>query len=205
MNERRLLPDRRLSWTRKLRLDDQSIYLTVGHFDDGTPGELFIVLSRAGSTLRCALDQWARMFSTALQYGAPLTELVDMHLWVQAEPCGDVVGHPDIVRARSVFDLVARVMGLEYLGRTDLGNENVLPLAQPAASVPEVADPVVRDATFEELEKVAEGYRQMAQKRSQAVAKGYEGQACQQCGHFTLKRTGTCLTCQTCAATSGCT
>jgi ribonucleoside-diphosphate reductase alpha chain len=209
-NARRALPDRRKSWTQKLRLGDQTVYLTVGEYEDGTPGEIFIVLAKAGSTLRCALDQWARMFSGLLQQGRPLAKLVDMHLHVQCEPCGDVQGHPDIVRARSVFDLVARVLGLAYLGRTELANAGpvvLAPLPVVAAPVPPVlsvsAPATTEDPTPAELEQMADEYRQWANSRKQSAVSN-DGRVCVTCGSPDMIRAGSCYTCRACGSTSGC-
>jgi ribonucleoside-diphosphate reductase alpha chain len=199
-NARRPLPDRRRSWTQKVRLDGQTVYLTVGEYSDGTPGEIFIVLAKAGSSLRCALDQWARMFSTALQQGKPLSKLVDMHLHVHCEPCGAVEGHPDIVRARSVFDLVARVLGLAYLGRTELANGETLP--EPAAPVEAVQSPSVEPSAAE-LEEMAEGYRQWAGNQKKPAV-STDGTVCATCGSPDMMRAGSCYTCRSCGSTSGC-
>jgi ribonucleoside-diphosphate reductase alpha chain len=202
-NGRRALPDRRRSWTQKLRLGGQTVYLTVGEYDDGTPGEIFIVLAKAGSSMRCALDQWARMFSSNLQGGKPLSKLVDMHLHVHCEPCGAVEGHPDIVRARSVFDLVARVLGLNYLGRAELANAETSP--EPAPPATAHAPLPGEDISAAELEKMADGYRQWAGKRKQKQpAAATDGVVCATCGSPDMMRAGSCLTCRACGSTSGC-
>ncbi len=207
--KRRKLPDRRNSVTHKLHVGGQTVYLTIGLFEDGTPGEIFIVLARAGSSMRCALDQWARMFSTALQWGCPLSRLCDMHLHVHCEPCGNVSGHPDLVRTRSIFDLVARLLGLTYLSRTELANQGAAQVETPVLpahpGIPAVLGlPLTgEEPPPEEMERRADEYREWAGKRK-STSSTNEGTICSTCDSTDMIRTGSCLTCRTCGSTSGC-
>jgi ribonucleoside-diphosphate reductase alpha chain len=104
---RRRLPDERPSVTHKFRVGEQEGYITVGLFEDGTPGEVFITISKEGSTIRGLMDSVAVLTSLALQYGVPLDDLVRKFRGVHFEPQG-FTDNPDVPQANSIIDYVFR-------------------------------------------------------------------------------------------------
>ena len=111
---RRKLPKTRSSTTHKFRIVDTEGYLTVGLYDDGMPGEIFIRFSKVGSTIAGLLDGWAMTFSTALQYGAPLSSLCKLLKGHRFEPAG-LTDDKEIKVASSIMDYVVRWLELNYL------------------------------------------------------------------------------------------
>ncbi len=104
---RRHLPDERHSITHKFRLGEQEGYLTVGLYDDGAPGEIFVNISKEGSTIRGLMDAVAMLTSVALQYGVPLENLIAKFRGVHFEPAG-FTGNPKIPSASSLVDYIFR-------------------------------------------------------------------------------------------------
>jgi ribonucleoside-diphosphate reductase alpha chain len=117
---RRRLPARRRGFTQEARVAGQKVYLRTGEYDDGSLGEIFIDIAKEGAAFRSMINCFAIAVSKGLQYGVPLEEFVDTFTFVRFEPQGMVTGHPNIKMATSMIDYVFRVLGLEYLGRTDL-------------------------------------------------------------------------------------
>ena len=112
---RRRMPDERSSVTHKFRVGEQEGYVTVGLYDDGMPGEIFVNISKEGSTIRGLMDNVAVLTSMALQYGVPLQNLVDKFRGVHFEPAG-LTGNPDIPSASSLVDYIFRWLELRFLG-----------------------------------------------------------------------------------------
>jgi ribonucleoside-diphosphate reductase alpha chain len=117
---RRRLPAKRHGFTQEARVAGHKVYLRTGEYEDGTLGEIFIDMHKEGAAFRSMMNSFAIAVSKGLQYGVPLQEYVDTFTFVRFEPQGMVMGHPNIKLATSVIDFVFRVLGLEYLGRTDL-------------------------------------------------------------------------------------
>jgi ribonucleoside-diphosphate reductase alpha chain len=111
---RRRLPDERASITHKFRVGDQEGYVTVGLFEDGTPGEIFVTISKEGSTIRGLMDSVAMLTSYSLQYGVSLTTLVDKFRGVHFEPAG-FTSNPQIPQATSLVDYIFRWLELKFL------------------------------------------------------------------------------------------
>ncbi|MBU1702205.1 MAG: vitamin B12-dependent ribonucleotide reductase [Candidatus Eisenbacteria bacterium] len=111
---RRQLPEERQALTHKFTIGGHKGYLTVGMFEDGTPGEIFIVMSKEGSTLSGVMDSFATTISLSLQYGVPLRVLVRKFSHVRFEPSG-MTTHPDIRFAKSVVDYIFRWLALKFL------------------------------------------------------------------------------------------
>src|SRR5262245_45298973 len=107
INRREILPETRHSKTHKFSIGAHEGYLTVGLFDDGRPGEIFIKMSKEGSTLSGLIQGFCRAFSIALQYGLPLEEAVARFKGMRFEPMGHT-SNPDIPEAMSLIDYVAR-------------------------------------------------------------------------------------------------
>ena len=117
---RRRLPAKRHGFTQEARVAGHKVYLRTGEYEDGTIGEIFIDMHKEGAAFRSMINCFAIAVSKGLQYGVPLEEYVDTFTFVRFEPQGMVSGHPNIKLATSVIDFVFRVLGMEYLGRTDL-------------------------------------------------------------------------------------
>ena len=117
--ERRSLPAKRKGFTYKAKINGQPIFVRTGEYNDSTLGEIFIDLAKEGSTLRSLMNCFAISVSVGLQYGVPLEEFVDKFVFTRFEPSG-MVDHPNIKSATSMVDYVFRLLGYEYLGRTDL-------------------------------------------------------------------------------------
>ena len=117
---RRRLPSKRHGFTQEARVAGHKLYLRTGEYEDGTLGEVFIDMHKEGAAFRSMINSFAIAVSKGLQYGVPLQEFVDTFTFVRFEPQGMVTGHPNIKLATSVIDFVFRVLGMEYLGRTDL-------------------------------------------------------------------------------------
>lgn len=115
---RRRLPQKRHGFTQEARVANQKVFLRTGEYEDGTLGEIFIDMSKEGAPFRAMLDCFAIAISKGLQHGVPLEEFVDRLTFTRFEPWGSV-DHPNIKFATSVIDYIFRVLGYEYLGRTD--------------------------------------------------------------------------------------
>jgi len=162
--------------------------LRTGEYPDGKLGEIFIDLYKEGASYRNLMNCFAISVSKALQYGVPLSEFVDSFTFTRFEPAGIVSGHPNVKAATSVLDYVFRVLGHEYLGRTDF--LHVKP----------------DDSTLQQtLPK--EGPKPQSEALStisSARSRGYVGEPCGLCGSMHVRRNGTCLLCEDCGSTSGC-
>ncbi|HEX2282650.1 MAG TPA: vitamin B12-dependent ribonucleotide reductase [Thermomicrobiales bacterium] len=117
---RRRLPARRGGFTQEARVAGNKVFLRTGEYEDGTLGEIFIDMHKEGAAFRSMINCFAIAISKGLQYGVPLEEFVETFTFTRFEPQGMVSGHPNIKMATSIIDYVFRVLGLEYLGRTDL-------------------------------------------------------------------------------------
>ncbi len=112
-NNRLFMPATRQSITHKFAIAGHEGYLTVGLFEDGSPGEIFIKMSKEGSTLSGLIQGFCRAFSLALQYGLPLQSAVDRFRGMRFEPMG-ATSNPAIPEANSILDYVARYLELQF-------------------------------------------------------------------------------------------
>src|ERR1700752_4969130 len=111
---RRKLPDERHAITHKFDIQGHEGYITVGLFEDGQPGEIFLVMAKEGSTISGFADAFAQAISYALQYGVPLQALVDKFSHVRFEPSG-MTRNPEIRFAKSIVDYIFRWMASKFL------------------------------------------------------------------------------------------
>src|SRR5918993_1112852 len=111
---RRRLPDERSAITHKFDIAGHEGYITVGLYEDGMPGEIFIVMAKEGSTISGFADAFAQAISYALQYGVPLQDLVDKFSHVRFEPSG-MTRNPDVRFAKSIVDYIFRWMASKFL------------------------------------------------------------------------------------------
>jgi ribonucleoside-diphosphate reductase alpha chain len=183
---RRKLPDERQAITHKFSIAGHEGYITVGMYEDGKPGEVFLVMAKEGSTVSGLMDGFATSLSLALQYGVPLEAIVDKFSHTRYEPSG-FTKNPDIGYAKSITDYIARWMAVKFLGRTreDAG--------EPAL-IPAVTSETVRPAALTAAKPAA---------TPQAPASGQGQVPCHECGSL-MVRNGACYRCANCGATSGC-
>lgn len=219
--ERKRLPNRRGGYTQKSKIGGQNVYLRTGEYDNGQIGEIFIDMHREGAAFRSLMNCFAISISLGLQHGVPLEEFVDAFVFTKFEPSGMVSGNPQIKMTTSVIDYIFRELAVTYLGRHDLahvGPEDILqrtlrpmendeeddaPASAPMASYPPLSiesTPVFASVTA----TVAKDDGGFQSKFERARQMGYTGDACSDCGSMTMVRNGTCLKCNTCGATSGC-
>jgi len=193
---RRRLPDERQAITHKFSIGGHEGYLTVGLFEDGQPGEIFIVMSKEGSTLSGVMDCFATTVSLSLQYGVPLKVLVNKFNHVRFEPSG-VTNTKDIRFAKSVIDYIFRWLALKFLPAEEAQQFKVteLPGTKPAATAGESS--AARAAT-----KAGDVSTLEQQERMTFVAQA-DAPACHDCGSL-MVRNGNCYKCGNCGSTSGC-
>jgi ribonucleoside-diphosphate reductase alpha chain len=190
---RRRLPDERESITHKFSIAGHEGYITVGMFEDRTPGELFITMSKEGSTISGLMDSLATSVSIALQYGVPLKVLVDKFSHARYEPSG-FTNNPDIPIAKSVSDYIFRWLGKKFMreenGTEQTGQIKVTP--EPSQKPVQIlnAAAVKAASVWEKNEKV------IFETQSDAPP-------CHECGSIMI-RSGSCYKCLDCGSTSGC-
>ncbi len=219
---RKPLPNRRSGYTQKATIAGHKIYLRTGEYQDGKLGEIFVDMHKEGAAYRSLMNCFSIAISLGLQYGVPLEEYVDAFTFTKFEPNGVVVGHENIKMSTSVIDYIFRDLALRYLGRNDLVHVKPVDLKSDAISgeeedeaqlekVREVqsssyhADGNVSVDSYQVLTKESNSKMEGEQrKRLTAKLKGYEGDACPDCNSMTLLRNGSCLKCDTCGATTGC-
>jgi ribonucleoside-diphosphate reductase alpha chain len=174
---RRKLPNERQSVTHKFSIGGHEGYITVGLYEDGTPGEVFISMAKEGSTISGLMDTLATSISYGLQYGVPLKFFVDKFSHVRFEPSG-WTGNPQVPYAKSIIDYIFRWLGARFLGITEATEVGETPKLRPTEPDPQTALPfdasVVSDAPL-----------------------------CSECGSF-MTRNGSCYKCENCGGTSGC-
>jgi ribonucleoside-diphosphate reductase alpha chain len=129
---RRHMPDERRSLTHKFRVGEQEGFVTVGLFADGTPGEIFVTISKEGSTIRGLMDSVAMLTSYSLQYGVPLRTLVGKFKGVHFEPAG-LTSNPQIPSATSLVDYIFRWLELRFLTPEPSSGEGAVTPAHPEA------------------------------------------------------------------------
>jgi ribonucleoside-diphosphate reductase alpha chain len=117
------LPATRESLTHKFSIGGHEGYLTIGLHEDGRPGEVFLKISKEGSTISGLCQAYCRAFSLALQYGLPLDEAVRRFKGMRFEPLG-LTNNPDVPEASSVIDYIARYLEVEFIERKNgaIGN-----------------------------------------------------------------------------------
>ncbi len=111
---RRRLPDERASITHKFNVGGHEGYLTIGLYEDGTPGEIFLRMAKEGSTISGLMDSFATAISLALQYGVPLKDLVNKFSHLRFEPAGFTTNR-DIPMAKSLVDYIFRYMATKFM------------------------------------------------------------------------------------------
>ncbi|HET7838414.1 MAG TPA: adenosylcobalamin-dependent ribonucleoside-diphosphate reductase [Rectinemataceae bacterium] len=226
---RRSLPNRRSGYTQKAKIGGHSVFLRTGEYEDGNLGEIFLDMHKEGAAFRSILNSFAITVSLGLQYGVPLEEYVDAFTFTRFEPNGLVQGHDYVKMSTSVLDYIFRDLAIAYLSRHDLGQvkpedlETTSTQRKPSfgqagfktaaarggsasglgAAAPSPA-PGAAGGLTGALSGIAAQIKAAREGSRNARLKGYEGDPCPVCGHLTLVRNGTCLKCETCGGTTGC-
>ncbi len=196
---RHKLPDERKSITHKFDIGGHEGYLTVGLYEDGQPGELFVTMAKEGSTISGLMDAFATQTSYALQFGVPLKFMVDKFTHMRFEPSG-FTKNPEIPIAKSIVDYIFRWMAAHFLPAQDAEEAGVI-MREPAVETPpppSTPDPKTGPGALKIIAapQPANGIQKIAFINTDAPA-------CADCGAITV-RSGSCYKCLNCGATTGC-
>jgi len=195
---RRKLPDERNAITHKFDIAGHEGYVTVGLFEDGQPGEIFLVMAKEGSTISGFADAFAQAISYALQYGVPLQDLVDKFSHVRFEPSG-MTKNPDVRFAKSIVDYIFRWMATKFLStdaqyRAGVNNREEL-VTTPEQLPLDVAAAAGASPTAVITSKTTSSFA--------AIQNQEDAPPCSTCGSI-MVRSGSCYKCSNCGTTSGC-
>ncbi|HET9402719.1 MAG TPA: hypothetical protein VFO34_17365, partial [Candidatus Acidoferrales bacterium] len=189
--QRRRLPAERRSITHKFSIAGHEGYITVGMYEDNTPGEVFIKISKEGSTLSGVMDGFALTLSLALQYGVPLKSLVEKLQNTNFEPAG-WTGNQAIPYAKSILDYIARWLGGHFISAEYLqSNVGMIQPAWPSGSLEAAAVSAPSAASSETISP------------SKAARQADSSRICATCGML-MTPNGSCYKCENCGGTSGC-
>ena len=186
---RKKLPNERRSITHKFNVGGHEGYLTVGMYDDGAPGEIFIKMAKEGSTLSGIMDGFALSVSIALQYGVPLRALIDKFVNARFEPSG-FTGNRQIPYAKSIIDYIGRWLGGKFISSDYL-------VQMDAAEDAPAAKAAVADPPAVVVARPAE------EDKSRPRAAIDDAPSCSECGML-MTPNGSCYKCENCGSTSGC-
>ena len=215
---RRKLPRSRSSRTFEFRVADCKGFVTVGEYEDGRPGEIFVRVSKQGSTLAGIMDAFAISVSHGLQYGVPLRAFVEAYVGMRFEPAG-MTDDPDIRIASSLLDYLFRRLAVEYLPASERAELNILTtgertqptlpgveeaVTQTSAGIDIAPDPPSihhhHDDPGDQMAIDLRGGLTFEAARDLAAA---DAPLCMTCG-IHMQRAGSCYVCTDCGTTSGC-
>ena len=225
---RNRMPDTRVSLTHKFEIAGHEGYVTVGLYESGQPGELFIQMAKEGSTIGGLMDTVATLTSLALQYGVPLESLVKKFAYQRFEPSG-FTKNPDIRNATSITDYVFRWLGCQFIkgykeatapsrAQPDLPMKEIADiekkaLNRPVAELPRTAEKEIIDVITSRSnsegtpESLANGNglsKTHADRVREALGNMYMGITCSNCGSTKVIRAGACGVCTECGTSQGC-
>ncbi len=230
--ERKRLPQKRNGFTQKAKIGGQTVFVRTGEYEDGTLGEVFIDMHKEGASFRSLMNCFAISVSIGLQYGVPLEEFVNKFTFTRFEPSG-IVSHPNIKNASSIVDYIFRLLGFEYLNRTDLvhvkpedlnkielsalkhnadildeeDDLNSLHKHQPETTIDNRATtPTTKsELKIETKQTLTFVKAESSMDAFNQLAKEQMGDApaCNTCGNITI-RSGTCYKCLNCGNSMGC-
>jgi len=203
---RQPLPAVRDSRTMKASVGGHTVYLTSSKYDDGRLGEIMITTSKEGAAWRSLLNQFAIAVSIGLQYGVPLDAFVKSFTFQKFEPSGMVQGGSNRVKmATSLVDYIFRELAIDYLGRNDLAHVSEEDLEVTSISRPEITDDGVARSQGESRNvQMTLDVDPETEMRQMAREAGFTGDICDECGGSQMVRNGTCLKCNSCGSTTGC-
>jgi ribonucleoside-diphosphate reductase alpha chain len=184
------LPDERAAVTHKFAIAGHEGYLTVGMYEDGQPGEIFLRMAKEGSTVSGLMDTIATMTSISLQYGVPLQALVDKFSHTRFEPAG-FTNNREIPIAKSVMDYVFRFLGNRYLQTEVIADVDVLTADDSASEAPAPRTMLIGGSGVQSAQEAT------------AFINQADAPSCHACGSI-MVRNGACYKCANCGETSGC-
>src|SRR6266436_1941888 len=192
--QREKMPVERASVTHKFSVGGHEGYITVGMYDDGRPGEVFIKMAKEGSTLSGVMDGLALTISLGLQYGVPLKVFVDKLLNTRFEPSG-ITPNPNIRFVSSVLDYIARWLGGRFISADYLKLNHAAPAENAATAAPAAVLPAMTQANLDAMQTALSASR---------LSNAHEGApTCSECGMLMVPN-GACYKCENCGSTSGC-
>jgi ribonucleoside-diphosphate reductase alpha chain len=224
------MPDTRVSLTHKFEIAGHEGYITVGLYESGQPGELFIQMAKEGSTIGGLMDTVATLTSLALQYGVPLESLVKKFAYQRFEPSG-FTKNPDIRNATSITDYIFRWLGCQFIkgykeatspsrSQLDLPMKEIADIDKkainrPVAELPRTAEREIIDVITNRsnsegtAEPVANGNgnglsKTHADRVRAALGNMFMGISCSNCGSTKVIRAGACGVCTECGTSQGC-
>jgi ribonucleoside-diphosphate reductase alpha chain len=199
---RRSMSDTRMSITHKFEIAGHEGYITAGLYPDGQPGEVFVQMSKEGSTIGGLMDTVATLTSMALQYGVPLEQLVNKFAYQRFEPSG-YTRNPNIRTAFSITDYVFRWLGCEFI-------KGYKEATSPDSHQPELAMPEIEEMEKQavnrpvpELSLTADPAPRPDRVKT-ALGTAYMGITCSNCGSDKVIRAGACGVCTQCGTSQGC-
>lgn len=209
--ERKRLPQKRQGFTVEAKVGGNKVYLRTGEYSDGKVGEIFIDMHKEGAAFRSMMNCFAIAVSLGLQYGVPLDEFVNVFTFTRFEPQGSV-DHANIKYSTSIVDFIFRLLGMEYLGRTDfvqvkpedeaLENlqKNIIEKNKEALNQPKASPKLelIEGAKAETGSHV--NHSSLDGQLSQMMG---DAPFCDGCGHLTV-RNGACYKCLNCGNSMGC-
>jgi ribonucleoside-diphosphate reductase alpha chain len=204
---RRELPKTRAAKTFSFKVGDSKGYMTIGEYDDGTPGEIFVNVSKQGSTLRGILDAFAISLSHGLQFGVPLKDYVKSFTSMSFAPAG-ITDDPEIRTASSIIDYIARRLALSYLSfddRLELGLASIedMPDQQQTSFLETDLQQNEPAAAVVAVSQQSQPVESPQSEEPVAAVKADTAPLCFNCGNQT-QRSGSCYVCTSCGSTTGC-
>ncbi len=198
---RRKLADERRAITHKFSISGHEGYLTVGLYEDGQPGEIFITMAKEGSTVSGLMDSFATAVSLALQYGVPLKVLCDKFSHMRFEPSGWTL-NPDIKYAKSIMDYIFRWLAIKFLPKDAQPQEDA---SVSALNGPELEKAAGLASQFSRAagERATVYPNGSVQPSLVGVEQADDAPSCPDCGAI-MVRNGACYRCMNCGSTSGC-
>jgi ribonucleoside-diphosphate reductase alpha chain len=220
---RRRMPDTRVAINHKFEIAGHKGYLTVGMFEDGSPGEIFIQMNKEGSTIGGLMDTVATLTSISLQYGVPLDSLVRKFAYQRFEPSG-FTKNPDIRNATSITDYIFRWLGCQFIkgykeatspnkGQDDLPMKELTeidikgtnrPVTDLATESSNILDIIGHKGGSEGGPHLAIGGSTHAERLKDALGDMYMPDPCSICGSTKVIRAGACGCCTECGTSQGC-
>ncbi len=221
---RHRMPDTRMSLTHRFEIAGHEGYITVGLFEDGMPGELFVTMSKEGSTIGGLMDTVGTLTSIALQYGVPLESLVKKFAYQRFEPSG-FTKNPDIRNATSIADYVYRWLGCQFIkgykeaiaphrAQADLPMKEIPDMEKKAVNRPvsdlprtgekEILDVVTNHTPNDGAPHVQSNGHTHAERVATALGNMFMDITCSHCGSDKVIRAGACGVCTECGTSQGC-
>ncbi|MEY2527103.1 MAG: ribonucleoside-diphosphate reductase alpha chain [Verrucomicrobiota bacterium] len=221
---RHRMPDTRMSLTHRFEIAGHEGYITVGLYEDGMPGELFITMSKEGSTIGGLMDTVGTLTSIALQYGVPLESLAKKFAYQRFEPSG-FTKNPDIRNATSITDYVFRWLACQFIkgykeatspqrGQTELPMKEIPEMEKKALNRPvsdlartgekELIDVITNHSSNDGSPQVTTNGHSHADRVQEALGNMFMDIVCSHCGSDKVIRAGACGVCTECGTSQGC-